>query len=119
MARLTASSSSTGIGDSLAALLRFGDGSVGTIVYSSVGDPAVPKERIDIFAAGNIIEIGDFTTIAISRNGRTRTRKAAQDKGPNRLVAAFLAAARGEAEPPIPIDELEAVSLATLELAGR
>ena len=83
------------------------------------GDPAVPKERIDIFAAGNIIEIGDFATIAISRNGRTRTRKAAQDKGQNRLVAAFLAAARGEAEPPIPVDELEAVSLATLELAGR
>ena len=111
--------SPAGIGDSLAALLRFGDGSVGTIVYSSVGDPAVPKERIDIFAAGNIIEIGDFTTIAISRNGRTRTRKAAQDKGQNRLVAAFLAATRGEGEPPIPIDELEAVSLATLELAGR
>ena len=111
--------SPAGIGDSLAALLRFGDGSVGTIVYSSVGDPAVPKERIDIFAAGNIIEIGDFATIAISRNGRTRTRKAAQDKGQNRLVAAFLAAARGEAEPPIPVDELEAVSLATLELAGR
>ena len=111
--------SPSGIGDSLAATLRFADGSVGTILYSSVGDPAVPKERIDVFAAGTVIEILDFTRISISRNGRTRTRKAAQDKGQTALVAAFLAAASGGDEPPIALDALEAVSLFTLELAGH
>lgn len=108
-----------GVDDSAAVLLRFADGSVGTIVYSSIGDPAVPKERIEIFGTGIAVEIDDFTAIAISTGGKTRRRKARQDKGQNNLVAAFLAACRDEAEAPIPLDELEAVSQATLAMAGR
>ncbi len=107
-----------GLDDSVAAVLRFSDGSVGTILYSSIGDPAVAKERIEIFGSGIVVEIDDFSAISISRGGKTRRRKAAQDKGQANLVRAFLtAAARGEA-PPIPLRELERVSAATLALAN-
>ena len=105
--------------DSLAATLRFADGSVGTILYSAVGDPAVAKERVEVFANGIVIEIDDFSRLSVSRGGKTTRRKAAQDKGQANLVRAFLAATRGEAPPPVPLDELEAVSAFTLELAGQ
>jgi predicted dehydrogenase len=113
-----AAASPAGIADSVAAMLRFADGSVGTILYSSLGDPAVAKERIEIFGAGIVVEINDFSEIAISRGGRTRRRKAAQDKGQASLVAAFLAAAAAGGPPPIPLAELERVSAATFALAN-
>jgi predicted dehydrogenase/threonine dehydrogenase-like Zn-dependent dehydrogenase len=108
-----------GIGDSLAATLRFANGSVGTILYSALGDPAVAKERIEIFGSGIVVEIDDFSRLAVSRGGKTVRRKAAQDKGQANLVRTFLAATRGEGLPPLPLDELHAVSAVTLELAGR
>lgn len=113
-----AAASPAGIGDSVAAMLRFADGSVGTILYSSLGDPSVAKERIEIFATGIVVEISDYSEIAISRGGRTRRRKAAQDKGQTNLVAAFLAATRTGGQPPIPLAELKRVSAATLTLAN-
>lgn len=106
-----------GLEDSVAAVLRFSDGSVGTILYSSVGDPAVPKERIEIFGSGIVVEIDDFSAIAISRGGRTKRRKAAQDKGQAALVRAFLDSVRDGGEPPIPLGALERVSAVTLALA--
>jgi len=42
--------------------------------------------------------------------------KATQDKGQAALVAAFLDAARGKAKAPIPLDELDAVSRATIAI---
>jgi predicted dehydrogenase/threonine dehydrogenase-like Zn-dependent dehydrogenase len=108
-----------GVSDTVAAILRFADGSVGTILYSSLGDPSVAKEEIEIFAGGVVIQLHDFRSLAVTRAGKTKTIKSsAQDKGQAGLIAAFLAAARDGAEPPISLDELAAVSIATLEIAG-
>ncbi len=102
--------------DAVSALIRFSDGSIGTIVYSSLGDPGAPKEYLEIFAAGRVARLDDFVRLDISRGGRTTTVKAAQDKGQKALVAAFVAATRGEGEPPISLAEIEAVSEATLAI---
>lgn len=107
------------IADSVAALLRFADGSVATILYASRGDGAVAKECIEAFASGTVIQLDDFRALHITRGGKTRTVKAAsQDKGQAGLVAAFLAAARQGASAPIALDDLIAVSAATLDIAG-
>ena len=103
-----------GHADAVSVALRFADGSVGTIVYSSLGDPSLPKEYLEAFAAGRAVTLDDFNSLTIHAGGKAKTVKAAQDKGQTALVAAFLAAARGEAEAPIPLDEIEAVSRATL-----
>ncbi|ATQ66584.1 MULTISPECIES: bi-domain-containing oxidoreductase [Methylosinus] len=102
--------------DAVSALLRFADGSTGAIVYSSLGDPAVPKERIEIFAAGRVVQLDDFTRLDITRGGRRRRVKAAQDKGQRALARAFIEATRGRGAPPIPLAELIAVSEATLAI---
>ena len=105
--------------DSMSALLHFAIGSVGTILYTARGDSAVAKERIEAFADGVVVQIDDFRALTITSNGKSKTRSSRQDKGQTNLVKAFLAAARttgGHA--PIPLNDLVAVSAATLEIAG-
>jgi polar amino acid transport system substrate-binding protein len=99
--------------DAVSLLLKLADGSTGTIVYSSLGDAAVPKEQIEAFAAGRVVQIDDFCRLTISAAGRQGVTKAAQDKGQQGLVAAFLAAAKSGGAPPIPLSEIAAVSETT------
>ncbi|MEO5640530.1 MAG: bi-domain-containing oxidoreductase [Sphingomicrobium sp.] len=106
-----------GIDDGLAASLRFADGSVGTILYAPAGDGSMAKERIEAIASGVSIVIDDFARLTVHQGGKSRTKKAAQDKGQRALVKAFLDS-RATGVAPIAIDTLLAVSRATLELAG-
>ena len=106
-----------GFSDAVSILLRFADGSTGTIVYSCLGDPALPKEYLEVFAPGCAIQLDDFTKLTIHRGGKTSQFKARQDKGQSQLVSAFLSAARTGGAPPIPLAELEAVSAMTLAIA--
>jgi len=105
-----------GHADAVSAILRFADGSVGTIVYSSLGDASLPKEYLEAFASGRAITLDDFNALTIHSGGKTKTVKQAQDKGQGSLVAAFLAAAQGKGPTPIPLDEVEAVSRATIAI---
>jgi predicted dehydrogenase len=105
-----------GHSDAVTAILRFADGSVGTIIYSSLGDPSLPKEYLEAFGAGRAIALDDFTELTIHAGGKAKTVKATQDKGQAQLVAAFLDSARGKAPTPIPLVELDAVSRATIAI---
>ncbi len=108
-----------GVDDTVSAVLRFADGSTGTILYSSLGDSSLPKEYLEIFASGTVVRLDDFRKLHITTGGKTTTQSAsAQDKGQAGLVKAFYAAARDGAAAPIPLDELVAVSEATLDIAG-
>jgi polar amino acid transport system substrate-binding protein len=106
----------SGHADAVSALIRFTDGSTGTIVYSSLGDPSVPKEYIEVFAAGRVVQLDDFRRLTVTREGRSSVTKGSQDKGQGALVAAFLAAVRGDGEVPLPFAELEAVTRATFAI---
>ena len=102
--------------DAVSILLRFADGSVGTIVYTSLGDAGVPKEYLEAFANGRVVQLDDFARLTIHANSKAKVVKASQDKGQAQLVAAFLDAARGRAPAPIPLDEIAAVTRATLAI---
>lgn len=102
--------------DSVAIILRFRDGSVGTILYSSNGDPAVPKEYLEVFVPGRVLQLEDFRRLTISRDGRQSTIKGTMDKGQKALVAAFIKATRGQMAAPIPLEELAAVTEATFAI---
>ena len=103
-------------GDAVSILLRFADGSTGAIVYSSLGDPGVPKEYIEVFANGCVARLDDFARLTINKAGKTRAFKGKQDKGQGALVAAFLDAVAKGGQSPIPTDELAAVTSATLAI---
>ena len=103
-------------GDAVSILLRFADGSTGAIVYSSLGDPGVPKEYIEVFANGCVARLDDFARLTINKAGKTRTFKGKQDKGQGALVATFLDSVAKGAPSPIPMGELSAVTSATLAI---
>src|SRR6185437_1719555 len=56
-------SAAQGRGDAVSAIIRFADGSVGTILYSSLGDPSLPKEYLEAFANGRAVTLDDFNTL--------------------------------------------------------
>ena len=102
--------------DAVSVLIRFEDGSTGTIIYSSLGDAGVAKEYIEVFAAGRAVQLEDFVRLDVAAGGKRRRITSAQDKGQRALVAAFVAGTRGQVAPPIPFGELIAVSEATLAI---
>jgi polar amino acid transport system substrate-binding protein len=102
--------------DAVSIMLRFADGSTGTIVYSSLGDASVSKEYMEAFADGHVVQLDNFRRLTISSDGRQRVEKAAQDKGQNAFVAAFLAATSSNWPAPIPLAELAAVTAATFAI---
>ena len=105
-----------GVDDALSVLIRFADGSVGSITYSSIGDPAAPKEFLDVFAGGLVLQLTDFTRLEIHADGKRRLIKRRQDKGQSQLVSAFLAAVKDGEEGPIPLADLIAVTAATFAI---
>lgn len=105
-----------GHGDTVSTLIRFADGSTGTIIYSSVGDAGVGKEYLEVFAPGLVVQLDDFTRLTITRGGKAETSRGNQDKGQRAMVAAFLNALRDGAPSPIPLAELVAVTEATFAI---
>lgn len=107
-----------GIDDTLQALVRFADGSTGHILYSVLGEPTAPKERIEVLGRGLVGFIDDFRSLSVTRMGKTVTTKTrSQDKGQRALVAAFREGC-STGTPPIPYETLAAVSRITLLMAG-
>ncbi len=104
-----------GVCDDLAISLRFEDGSLATILYTSKGDSAYSKERFEIFVGGRVIAIDNFLESTTTVDGRTTTKKAraGQDKGHKAELQAF-AKAVASGTPPVDENELLESSLATI-----
>lgn len=77
--------------------LRHANGSVSNVAYLAGGDPAYPKERIEVYGGGRIAVIDDFRTLTTTRNGRTRTTKLkGRDKGHAAEIEWFAGLLTGE-----------------------
>jgi polar amino acid transport system substrate-binding protein len=100
--------------DNFTIAIEYGDGSLATIIYTSKGDPALGKERIEVFGDGVAAVIDDFHTSTITRDGAADRHRGKPDKGHRALVARFAAMAARGGPPPIPLAELEASTLATI-----
>ncbi|HOV91126.1 MAG TPA: bi-domain-containing oxidoreductase [Syntrophorhabdaceae bacterium] len=61
--------------DNLCITIKFGDGSVGSIVYSASGDKAFSREYIEVFCEGKTAVIRDFRETQLLFNGRKKTFK--------------------------------------------
>jgi len=92
--------------------LGFADGSVGQILYTAKGDPALGKERVEAHAGGASVVLDDFRSIEIASGGKRR-RSAAGGKGHAEEIAALLAAVEAGGPAPIPLASLFATTRAT------
>jgi predicted dehydrogenase/threonine dehydrogenase-like Zn-dependent dehydrogenase len=101
--------------ENAALTVRFTDGSVGVVVYTTQGSPAFSKERIEVFADGSVAVIDDFRQIELIRDGKRKKRKdwLKQDKGHAAEIEAFLQAVRAGTSPVKPDDYFQ-TTLCTL-----
>jgi predicted dehydrogenase/threonine dehydrogenase-like Zn-dependent dehydrogenase len=94
--------------------LRLANGGVGVIHYMASGDPAVPKEYIEVFGGGRTAQLDNFRTLSMFRdNRRRRHRLLNQAKGHAEEMAAFTAALRSGGPMPIDLASLIAVTETT------
>ena len=99
--------------------LGFADGSIGTVHYFANGCKAFPKERLEIFAAGRVLQLDNFRKLkGYAWPGFKSMNLWSQDKGQKACVAAFVNAIRDGGVAPIAFTEIAAVSRASIELAG-
>jgi predicted dehydrogenase/threonine dehydrogenase-like Zn-dependent dehydrogenase len=98
--------------------LRFENGSFGTVHYLANGHKAFPKERIEVFVAGRVLQLDNFRTLTgWGWPGFRRMRLLGQDKGNEACAAAFVRAVETGGAAPIPLDELLEVSRVSVRIA--
>jgi predicted dehydrogenase len=96
--------------------VELSDGSIGVIHYLANGARSMPKERVEVFGGGRSAVLDDFRRLELYSTDRHRLIRAwlRQDKGHRREWEAFADAMQQGGPPPIPYDQIFAVSLATL-----
>jgi predicted dehydrogenase len=103
--------------DSVAITLSLSNGSIGTINYMSNGHKSFPKERVEVFAQGRVVQLDNFRSLrAYGWPGFSRMHLWKQDKGQSACVRAFVDALRNGKESPIPLAEILEVSRVSIEL---
>jgi predicted dehydrogenase len=104
--------------DNFAATLEFANGAVGSLVYTSAGDRAFSKERVEVFCGERVAVLDDFRALEIWRNGARKQWNSIlrQDKGHRAVWDVFIRAILAGTPAPIPADELFAVTRATFAL---
>jgi predicted dehydrogenase len=83
--------------ENVAATFGFADGSIGTVIYTALGNGAAGKERLEVFADGKAVLLDDYKTLSIVGAGpRVQIREKSRDKGHDAEFAHFGRALRGE-----------------------
>ena len=103
--------------DKASITLGFEDGSFGTILYLANGAASFPKERVEVFAAGRVLQLDNFRKLkGYGWPGFSKKNLWKQDKGQNACAAAFLQAV-GNGVPAIPAVEIFEVARVTINVA--
>jgi predicted dehydrogenase/threonine dehydrogenase-like Zn-dependent dehydrogenase len=104
--------------DNVSFTLGFSDGSVGTVHYLSNGHRTFPKERLEIFCAGRILQLDNFRRLkGFGWSGFRKMNLLRQDKGQTQCVASFVDSIRSGEPSPIDFDELIEVTRTSFQVA--
>jgi threonine dehydrogenase-like Zn-dependent dehydrogenase/predicted dehydrogenase len=104
--------------DTVTLQLSFADGSIGTVHYFANGSKTFSKERLEVFAAGRVLQLDNFRKlIGFGWPGFSKMNLWQQDKGQKACVQAFVNAVSTGGPSPIPANELFEVSRVSIEIA--
>ena len=105
--------------DKASITLGFEDGSFGTILYLANGASSFPKERVEVFVAGRVLQLDNFRKLkGYAWPGFSKMNLWRQDKGQNACAAAFLEAIK-TGVPAVPIEEVFEVAKVTIDVAEQ
>ena len=100
--------------DNVVITLSFGDGSIGTLVYTAMGDPSVSKERYELLCEGKVVVLDNWRTLTTTSRGKTKTTRALRaDKGHGEELRAFVEACDKQTASPIAWASIDATTRAT------
>ncbi len=99
--------------DNVSMTFTFPDGSLGVVDYLANGDKSFAKERVEVFCGGKIAVLDDFRSLELIEDGHRKTIKGAQDKGWKDEWVAFANSISQGGGPPIPYEQLIAVTKST------
>lgn len=100
--------------DKMSITMAFEDGSIGTINYFANGSKSYPKELLQVFSDGRVLEINNFRhTTGYGFKGFKKFKTLRQDKGHESEFSAFAERIKTGGQSLIPLDELVNVSLAS------
>lgn len=104
--------------DKISISLTFTDGSFGIIHYLANGHASFPKERLEVFAGGGVLQLDNFRKLrAFGWPGFKRMHLWRQDKGQQSCARAFVRAVENGLASPIPAEEIIEVARITIEIA--
>jgi len=96
--------------DSLTASLQYRDGSLGTLLYTCVGNKSLGKEYIEIHADQTSIIIDDFQSLKVMGRFTKNLRSKQMDKGLTAEMDAFLMAVAGQESDLVTLAEAENIT---------
>ncbi len=105
--------------DKASITLGFEDGSFGTIMYLANGAASFPKERVEVFSAGRVLQLENFRKLrGYGWLGFGKLNLWKQDKGQNACAEAFLRAVE-TGVPAISPEEIFEVARVTIDAAEQ
>jgi len=116
-ARAARGGRSCAVPDTVTLELIFSDGSIGTIHYLASGHRSFPKERIEAFCAGRVLQLDNFRILKGWGWRGAGMRLWRQDKGARAAVSRFVHELRQGGTAPTPLDELIEVTAASIRLS--
>lgn len=107
--------------DTLSIQLAFADGSIGNINYFANGSRAVAKERLEVFAAGGVLQLDNYRALkAYDWPGAKASRALRMDKGQRQCAAAFVEAVEtGNRSALIPFEQIVEVTDACFDIVDQ
>ena len=107
--------------DNFSASISFDDGSICTLLYTSIGNTSFEKERMELFFDGKSIVMNDYKELrgyGIPSGGYQNFDEKTKypDKGHKTLLTHFINAARGKERLPLSIDRIILATKLSLEI---
>lgn len=103
--------------DKTSFMLRFADGSCGTVHYLANGHRRFPKERLEVFYGGRILQLDNFRRLRAYGDRRfTKMNSWRQDKGHASAIKAFLEAVKHGRPSPIPLEDIIETTRVSLDV---
>ena len=116
--KLSRSTMDSAVGDTVTLQFEFEDGSIGTVHYFANGPKSFPKERLEVFAAGRVLQLDNFIKLkGFNWPGFKKINLMTQDKGQTACASAFVNAIASGGVSPIPFEEIVEVTRVSIQLA--
>lgn len=101
--------------DNITVVIKFDNGSIGNLIYLANGDKSMPKEKIEVFGAGNIGIINDFRDGLFYHDGKS-TKLKSNGKGHKEEIKAYLNALSKGKDSPISFRSICLTTLTTFKI---